>query len=69
MRIRIALRKKGLIPLADKEAEKKLIQTWESRQTDLNVTREDIQTALYEGYEARLLISTEENQPYNLSYL
>jgi hypothetical protein len=56
MRIRIALRKKGLLPLDDSGAEEKLIAEWKSRESDFDVTPEDVKTALYEGQEVRLLI-------------
>jgi hypothetical protein len=51
MRVRIALRKKGLIPLEDKKAEEELIEASKKRQEDFKVTKDDVLNAFYEGHE------------------
>ena len=56
MRIRIALRKVGLIPLDDKEEEETLIVESMACQSDFKVTEEDIRTALYKGDEVSCFI-------------
>jgi hypothetical protein len=65
MRIRIALRKEGVIPMENERAEAKLIKESEKHEYYFHVTQEDVRTALYEGHEVRLLLWTEVNKSYN----